>query len=101
MSPGSRPSHGTFHDMLEAAIRTIPRITIRSPKPRRILPRSLMCRIAPCRLWARLSTKSKRELGLPAGRDLHGEAEMGVRRRRRPPAVGASYDVPNLQEKGL
>src|SRR3990172_1884413 len=40
MSPGSRPSHGTFPAELAASSRIPPRTIITSPKPRRIFPRS-------------------------------------------------------------
>src|SRR5215468_11079453 len=92
MSPGSRPSHGTFPDRFPATSRMPPRITSKTPNPSRIFPSSL------------IKTKSgnlERKLGLPAGRDRQLTAEVRIGGGGRPPPIGTAHDVPDLQQKRL
>src|SRR6266446_6854522 len=90
MSPGSRPSHGTFPAELPATSRIAPRTTITSPKPRRIFPRSA---IAPSPLDGQQS--------LPAGSSGSTDSEMSIGRRRRLAAGRRTDEEADLEQERL
>src|SRR5262245_42059859 len=92
MSPGSRPSHGTFPDRFPATSRMPPRITSKTPNPSRIFPSSLI---------TTKSVKLQRKLGLTAGRDGQLTAKMRIRGGGRAPPIRTAHDVPDLQQNRL
>src|SRR5215467_16107321 len=90
MSPGSRPSHGTFPVKCPPSHRSPPSTTITIPKPKRNLPRSAM--------W---ECPSDRQLPLRARARGRGNAEMSVRGRGDLATGGRADDEADLQQEGL
>src|SRR6266508_2077533 len=89
MSPGSRPSHGTFPARLPAKRRIPPRSTITSPNPKSIFPRSLTM------------VTLDRQHALSAGRGGRREPEVRVGRERRLPSCRRADEESKLEEEGL
>src|SRR5262252_7711480 len=92
MSPGSRPSHGTFPERFPATSRMPPRITSKTPNPSKIFPSSRM---------ATQPADSERQLGLTAGGRRQRKIEMLVGRRGSPPSARRAHDEPDLQQEWL
>src|SRR5262245_14183326 len=99
MSPGRRPSHGTFPESCPAASNKPPTITIASPTPTRIFPSSLTADAPIVR--APRDVSSQRQLGLAPWRQGNSGAEVRVCGRRRPASVRRPDDVADLQQEGL
>ena len=100
MSPGSRPSHDTFPEGFPARSRMPPRITINTPNPSRILPRSLIAlRLA----GRRRRTSRAGARAWPPRRDRQAGHARGARTppRSRARPLGAPHDVSDLQQEGL
>src|SRR5262245_12900497 len=92
MSPGSRPSHGTFPSRFPATSSVPPRITSRTPNPSRIFPRS------------RISLQQadlKGKLSLAAWRIRRSPIQMLVGGRCRAPPARRADDIADLQQEGL
>src|SRR6476661_197772 len=91
MSPGNRPSHGTFPARFPATSRISPRHTIRAPNPRSIFPRS---RIA-------VPAQLERQLPLPARCGGHRVPEVSVGGRGGAATGGAAHHEADLEQEGL
>src|SRR5262245_61278310 len=92
ISPGSRPSHGTFPERFPAKSRMPPRITITTPRPKNNLPSSRMPSMPPI---------SEGELALGRLGDGRGVAEVRVGSRRRPARARAPPHAAELRQEGL
>src|ERR1700682_2029065 len=89
MSPGIRPSHGTFPEKLETGSKNPPRSIITSPTPRRIFPKSATMGVL------------ERQCSLPSGRRRRREPEMSIGRRRGLAAGRRADEKADLEEEGL
>src|SRR6266581_8362702 len=89
MSPGSRPSHGTFPAELPASSRIPPRTIITRPKPRRNFPSSATSR------------PLERQLALRAAAGGDADSQMRIGRRCCLAAGGRADEEADLEQERL